>query len=218
MTHIGVKNEIEVHADWILGMDCNEHIIAEEEMAQKFGLQMGKYLLLHLISRVDGNSGMEIVLADIRRYLCHNPDIKVIVTSDQTKKDVYERTKELASLFEDDLALYYEYKSPWELLSVINSAQVVVTDKLHVGIVSVNLGKNVVSLPLHSKTPRFYKQIGRLDSCKEMKKIKVGDVYAMIEKAYKESPSDVEKMKNDSLVNREILENFMRTHSNNDNR
>lgn len=54
---------------------------------------------------------------------------------------------------------------PTELCRVLDSTDLIVTNKLHVGIVGVVLGKNIISLPQHVKTPRFYKQLGLSSIC-----------------------------------------------------
>lgn len=54
---------------------------------------------------------------------------------------------------------------PRELCRLLDTVDLVITNKLHVGIVSVVLGKRVVSLPQHAKTPRFYRQVGLSSIC-----------------------------------------------------
>lgn len=58
-----------------------------------------------------------------------------------------------------------EYKNPDNLMENIENVDYVITSKLHVGIVSYALGKKTLSIPLHTKTVRFYEQINRLDFC-----------------------------------------------------
>ena len=58
-----------------------------------------------------------------------------------------------------------KYKSPNQMISNLNEIDKVITSKLHVGIVSYALGKGALSIPLHSKTSRFYEQIKREEFC-----------------------------------------------------
>ena len=53
-----------------------------------------------------------------------------------------------------------KFSSCKELMQELAAAEVILTTKLHVGIVGAALGKNVISLPHHSKVERFYSQIG----------------------------------------------------------
>ena len=205
LKRIGVKKDVEMHPDWILGMDVKD-VIATAKLSEKVKEVCQKeYLLVHLISKyTDNDAGLGLVTKEILAY-CKNKDVKVVVTCDQTKEDVYLRTKELSRRFGDSLLFYYEYKSPYELISLIGSAKMIITDKLHVGIVGVAAGTNVVSVPLHSKTPRLYKQIGRSDYCKPIKDVAQGDIYKLLDKAYNNIPSDMSTICEASRYNREIV-------------
>jgi len=59
------------------------------------------------------------------------------------------------------------YSSVDRLLAVLDRMDAVLTNKLHVGICASALGKPVLSVPLHSKTRRLYKQIERSHCCIE---------------------------------------------------
>jgi polysaccharide pyruvyl transferase WcaK-like protein len=50
-------------------------------------------------------------------------------------------------------------------IALIGGVEGVVTTKLHVGIVGSALERPVISIPAHTKTPRFYKQIGLSENC-----------------------------------------------------
>src|SRR6202007_2101045 len=50
-------------------------------------------------------------------------------------------------------------------IALIGGVDGIVTTKLHVGIVGCAMEKPVISMPGHSKTPRFYKQVGLSEQC-----------------------------------------------------
>ncbi len=52
---------------------------------------------------------------------------------------------------------------PAHLIKRLAAADGIVTTKLHVGIVGTKLGIPVIAAPLHSKTIRFYRQVGHAD-------------------------------------------------------
>ncbi|WP_162528548.1 polysaccharide pyruvyl transferase family protein [Novosphingobium sp. BW1] len=54
---------------------------------------------------------------------------------------------------------------PQSLIAVLNAVDIVITTKLHVGIVRCALNKPVISIPRHAKTPRFYRQMQLEDWC-----------------------------------------------------
>lgn len=96
-----------------------------------------------------------------------NLTLNVIVdgSGDNVKSSAIKNTeilKELAPGLEIDFLPYTEHT---ELLQILNECAVVITAKLHVGICSISLGAKVVSIPVHSKTQRLYKQLGISDFC-----------------------------------------------------
>lgn len=209
LKEIGVQKKIEIHADWILGMDPQKYIEPEYSL-EKIG-ESDEYLVVHIISkRTDREHGVDLIASEINNFISSHNELKIVVTCDQTKADVYERTKELSSLFDSARTIYYEYKSPRELMTILNKARLVITDKLHVGIVSMTLGKNVVSVPLHSKTPRLYKQLNRSQYCVLMNEVRIGDVESRLEMAYKELPCNIEQYKEDSMLNRKIIIEYLK--------
>lgn len=57
------------------------------------------------------------------------------------------------------------YEGPDRLTKALEGMSLVFTTKLHVGIVSYALNVPVISIPLHTKTKRFYEQINRQKYC-----------------------------------------------------
>ncbi|TYB79041.1 polysaccharide pyruvyl transferase family protein [Bizionia myxarmorum] len=57
------------------------------------------------------------------------------------------------------------YKNPSKLITELQGMDKIITSKLHVGIVGYALGKPTLSIPLHTKTIRFYEQIKREEFC-----------------------------------------------------
>lgn len=58
-----------------------------------------------------------------------------------------------------------EYINSANVISLINSSCAVITGKLHAGIVACTLNTPVLSIPLHTKTLRYYNQIGFPELC-----------------------------------------------------
>ncbi|WP_140047611.1 polysaccharide pyruvyl transferase family protein [Sphingomonas japonica] len=56
-------------------------------------------------------------------------------------------------------------RDPQKLIGVLDAVDLVITTKLHVGIVRCALNKPVISIPRHAKTPRFYRQMALSDWC-----------------------------------------------------
>lgn len=206
---IGVKRQVEVHADWILGMDSAKYVLPY--FSVKGINNQDEYLVVHIISkRTEKDKGVDLIVSEIKSFIEEHRELKIIVTCDQTKEDVYMRTRELCELFDKRRTFYYEYKSPCELMTILSKARLVISDKLHVGIVSMNLGKNVVAVPLHSKTPRLYSQLKRSEYCVLMSNVSLNDVKKRLDKAYYAPVCEIDKYKNDSMINREIVIKYLR--------
>tara|TARA_B100001057_G_C22832709_1_gene944003 strand:+ start:1094 stop:2164 length:1071 start_codon:yes stop_codon:yes gene_type:complete len=59
----------------------------------------------------------------------------------------------------------YIYNNPWELCSIIQNANCIITNKLHAAIVAASFGNRVISLAKHPKNMRFFQDINRDDLC-----------------------------------------------------
>jgi polysaccharide pyruvyl transferase WcaK-like protein len=80
-------------------------------------------------------------------------------------QDFQGNPKERATLAEQffvrkyESALVHDYSTHWDLVDFISTLDLVVTTKLHVGILARALDVPVISIPSHHKTPRFYRLI-----------------------------------------------------------
>ena len=76
----------------------------------------------------------------------------------------------------------YKYSTSHDLVSLLNECDLVITTKLHVGILSASLGKSVLAFPTHrEKVERYYKQIGESGRCLSLKKVNYDIVFNMLE-------------------------------------
>lgn len=114
-------------------------------------------------------------LETLRPLLMQHPERKFVVFQDggSNKPSRYQQVKEIASYLGTSVHAI-EYVSPWQLCDALSRMSVVITNKLHVGIVSAALGKVVLALPNHPKTTRFYRQLGRSELCFESADIESG--------------------------------------------
>lgn len=68
------------------------------------------------------------------------------------------------------------------MLEALHGYELVVTNKLHVGIVTIAKGGRVLSTPHHIKTPRLYRQLGLSDYCLPLSSLSAADLAAAVEK------------------------------------
>lgn len=62
---------------------------------------------------------------------------------------------------------FIEYKDVSTLIETLSSSKIVITSKLHVGIITISQYGKVIAIPNHSKTQRLYSQLSISDFCIE---------------------------------------------------
>ena len=157
---IHVKNKIEVNPDWIMGVKENDFPIKNidvRSLLQKN--KQEKIIFLHLTTK-NNNSGMNNVVADLKKFQS-NRNVIYIIGCDQNRDIQKERAKTLFDELDNPNNRLCFYQGPWYLSKVLKNVDAVVTDKLHVGIVSTKYNKEVISVASHPKSVKFYKLIGR---------------------------------------------------------
>ena len=176
----GIYNDIIVTSDTALLI--GEYLNNKKQEIPKFNIDEGrKMLLFHIDSNQEVKEKISSTIAPaIIRFLNDNPEYKLFLAADGVKDDVlYE---EYRSTFAEAHPTVLIYDNPWELTRQIERADLIVTTKLHMGIVGSALGRSVVSFPfVPQKTKRFYKQIGEPDRCVSLTDITTDKVYGMLE-------------------------------------
>ncbi len=119
----------------------------------------------------------------VKKFLINHPDYKLYLSADGVKKSHhYEKYK---SIFKEFDPVVYVYDDPWLLCKRLEKADVVITTKLHVGIVASALGASVLSFPnVPIKTMRYYKQIGESGRCNPLREVSSTEVEHMLEKYF----------------------------------
>lgn len=120
----------------------------------KFGVHLG---------RSNFPEKIEIIRDEIIDLAKNNSDIGLVLICDWKGK--YPSVLDEIQNQIPNQSIIVPYVDHWYLCALLGSLDLVITTKLHVGITAVALGKFVISVPAHTKTPRFYKQIGAQDWC-----------------------------------------------------
>lgn len=211
---IGVKNEISVVPDWVMGMDTEELVRENEsrkikEIIKNF--DQHEKIYVHLTTKNDErNPGMEIVIQDLIKYSEQNSNARFIIGCDQSRESQENRAKEIVDRFSPDKVMFFPYSGPWMLSSMLNQIDMVVTDKLHVGIVGTRLGKFVISVPYHTKTLRFYNQLGLSDRSKMLKEISKEEVYKLMSNYENKDIKNLASIIKQSKTNYNLLEKYIK--------
>lgn len=153
----GVKKLI-CTADSVFAMERS--FFANKKIDPKIEKCDKKILLLHVHPRTTLNEPIASKIVPIvNAFLKRRPEYVPLVATDQEcRSDEVER---IAARLESDLVLTATYDDPIALCKVIDCCSVIVTPKLHMGIVGIRLGKSVISFSGHTeKISRLYAQLG----------------------------------------------------------
>lgn len=176
-----VNREVAVVPDLVIGIDDG---VLPELANMSVDANGRRYRLgLHLVTRPTPGDAHARVIKGVNAALKsveQNPSV-VVMLCDQYGSKQTSRALERGAMIEGADVEVHEYTSPWTLIDDIAACDVVVTDKLHVGIVAVKLGKPVLSVASHRKALRFYRQSGRERFCLPLSAVEVGQVAALLE-------------------------------------
>jgi polysaccharide pyruvyl transferase WcaK-like protein len=130
--------------------------------------------------------GMDPLLHDMRAFAARYPQASFVFFLDEGagRGEAYHVTR-MAREIERRVAapaVVIPYQGPDQVLGVIKALDLVITTKLHVGIVACALGTSVLAFPAHQKTRRFYEQISAGDRCLPLHRIGPGDALAQLER------------------------------------
>lgn len=162
LNKIGVTSVVE-GADPILAFDYSKIIENTSQVDRLIEEAKGKKTVF--IHFNHSKEALEKFAQAIRIISENNKDFHFIVGSDQLFSDEdekFERFKELSGC----TVSHYKYDSSFELLSLLNRVDIVLTCKLHVGVVATIFNKAVICIAEHpTKSKRYYNRIGTPERC-----------------------------------------------------
>jgi len=149
----------------IYGFDmARSSVVVDMALTLHSSLQVENCVRSGVCLHIDGLSEREIsiVLNVLKIRLPGLKSVCVVfdskAASNEQKKAKYIRANECQP---EQLSIEFLDYTDFRLLqSKLSVSELVITNKLHVGIVAVSLGASVISIPTHSKTIRFYRQLG----------------------------------------------------------
>lgn len=219
---IGIdEKKIHVTVDVALSLKISD---IDDKFIQKVKniLPKRKQLLYGIHIGVDRNSKqyskqVDSIFRDVINFLNENPDIKPVLIIDNDNLQQNDAVNYLSTKLNQE-CIIYKHENIWETTAILAELDVVVTNKLHVGIVSYALGTIPISLPAHQKTVRFYKQIEREDLCIRLEDLKNNDLYKMMNKTlqeewvgnYRKDYLEVHPhLQKKALINKQLLKEFL---------
>lgn len=209
----GIKKDVKVIPDWVMAYNVGELSTIKNEIIKsiiKKREQGYKVIFVHITTVSHGESN-RCILYCLNKLASEQDKVLFVVSPDQGNKKQFQRAKKNAEWLPEEKTFLFTYDNPWVLSSLLNYMDIVITDKLHVGIVATRLYKQVISVPAHSKTQRFYRQIGRDDFCVPLDIINEKMFMSILGKALNSTTNkeEVNKIVEEAKENKEIVKDFV---------
>lgn len=182
----GVTKDIVVTSDTaqVITPECLPKLEIEVDLQKRFGDK--KLIMLHLVMKPENDRLVaENIVPALKRFVSENPEYGIVIAPDFVRNRDDMLNLETVKALGINNCYLYDYYDSWQMCALLNKMEVVITTKLHVGIVGAALGKSVVSFPAHrEKTQRYYRQIGEEDRSIHLSKINEKIAYDQIVKFY----------------------------------
>ena len=150
------------------------------------------------------------IIPIINLFVKRHPEYSVVIAADQYSENQEEILSYINSRIETQNKEIYYYENPVDLCNVIDNCDVIVTDKLHVGIVGCHLGKSVISFSGHTdKIKRLYNQLGISDRTIPLDELTIEKGFEILNSKYLEPVCVPDKITVMAKNNFKILSNFL---------
>lgn len=168
LTELGVTRPMIIATDAVLSLtsDAYEEDAGIVDLARDIHSSGRRMLVIHTNCHPTAKELSGVKAA--AKWASSEPDVHVVFADDSISRRKVTWPDALVTEFPDlaSRSSVFAYDGqPDRLITLLKKADGIVTTKLHVGIVGSVLERPVISLPKHSKTPRFYKQIGLSEQC-----------------------------------------------------
>ena len=156
------------------------------------------------------------LIPTVKQFVNEHPEYSIVVGMDQYLEND-SCLQKIADAFCGINVVINHYDDPVCLCKVLNAMDLIITPKLHVGIVGAILSKSVISFSSHTeKIARFYHQLGEEERSLSMMDFSEKKALEMLEK-YHDVPINVDQnMVEKAQKNLECLGTFIRKHSKKD--
>jgi len=205
----GVTREILVTSDTAQVITPDTLPPLDETTRQTLAATFGerKLIFLHTPGRGANDTRMaEVVIPALNLFLRAHPEYGVVLGTDGCLDHAVLEQSAVYRALDCDCTLVYDYASSWQLCALLNRVDLVVTSKLHVGIVSSALGKSVVSFPAHrEKVQRYYRQIGETERSIHLSEADTDTVLRRLERYYDKPIVLSEDIRQKALANLQAI-------------
>ncbi|MBD2866177.1 polysaccharide pyruvyl transferase family protein [Paenibacillus oceani] len=191
----GVKKEIIVTSDSaqivsreFVSMVKDNNIRIEPPIASP------KNIFLHINPVENSNSSIiEKIVEPLNSFLSENPEYGVVIGCDAHGDSTNAELEKVHKKVKAGNVSKYFYNNPRDLCALLTEMDVIVTSKLHVGILGATFSKSVISISGHSeKIYRYYEQIGESGRTISLEDCTYGKIKGMLD-TYHLKPIILEK-------------------------
>lgn len=119
----------------------------------KYGIHVGTD-----VESVTYGENTRMLIEECIDFLNSNPNITPVIIIDNDNTSQNNSANYIINNVKQK-CIIHKYSNIWETVAILGDLDFILTNKLHVGIVSYALGTQCISIPYHPKTQRFYKQI-----------------------------------------------------------
>ncbi|MDD2268372.1 MAG: polysaccharide pyruvyl transferase family protein [Eubacteriales bacterium] len=167
-----------------------------------------KILLIHYSNN---RLALSLFAKAAKAFIKSHPDYFVVVSSDSCLENEYELFSRFKEIFGEACG-HFNYDDPAEFTALLQQADMVLTCKLHVGVVSCCYGKSVIAAACHpEKTKRFYEQISTPDRCVSLFETTTDELSQLLEKFYLAQIRIPDSLINKAQMSWTLLDNFLNT-------
>ena len=179
----GVKRHIDVTSDTALVLVNDVKNNTDKTHKEKENI-----IFVHLVPGLFYTEEMKMkIIPAINKFITDVENSAIVLGFDCiVNNDSYDLVnKELLPLIATNNKTVVKYSDPQQLCKILCKSKLIITMKLHVGIVGAAYGNSVLSFPLHDeKTPRFYRQIGEENRCVPLALLNDNIVYDLMKTFY----------------------------------
>lgn len=198
---IGVSNQIETCSDlaqtYLLPNDYTSNNSLFNDNCD--------YIFLHTNYQIDVAT---LFANGVKDLVLNNPNIKVIVGADNVV-NIDNAAEIVKRILGDNRVVVYNYSIPDDLCAVISKCDLIITYKLHVGILASTLGRSVISVYKHPKIVRYYNQIKQIERCVDFNKCSVNTLSNLVNSFYGKTFNIPIDVLNSSKRNWDLLDAFV---------
>ena len=201
LKEIGVRNQIETCSDlaqtYILPNTVSsiDSLLGDDY----------SYIFLHTNYQIDVAT---LFANGVKDFAVKNPKVKVIIGADNVVN--IDNAADIAKrVLGEDRVIVYNYSTPDDLCAVISKCNLIITYKLHVGILASTLGRSVISVYKHPKIARYYNQINQNSRCVDFNGCDVSKLSELVNDFYSKEIVIPLNVQNSSKRNWELLDSFV---------